>query len=344
MLTFESDYTTGAHPEILKRLTETNLEQVSGYGKDRFTESAVKKMREACGCPEAQIYLTAGGTQANQLVISTMLKGYEGVVAAETGHVSLHEAGAIEYSGHKVLTVPGHMGKMLASELKQYLESFYKDDNHPQMVFPGMVYISQPTEYGSLYRKKELEDISGVCREYGIPLFVDGARLGYALAAHEADVDLADMADLADIFYIGGTKVGALVGEAILYTHGNMPEHFVTMAKQRGALLAKGRLLGLQFDTLFTDNLYLECGKNAIIKKDRLVKILKNAGFEFFYESPTNQQFVIMDRERFESLKEKVGMGFWETHGETQCVVRFATSWSTSDEDLDELEKILSEN
>ena len=236
------------------------------------------------------------------------------------------------------------MGKMLAPELKQFLENFYMDDNHPQMVFPGMVYISQPTEYGSLYQKKELEDISGVCREYGIPLFVDGARLGYGLAAHESDVSLADMASLADVFYIGGTKVGALIGEAIIYTRGNMPEHFVTMAKQRGALLAKGRLLGLQFDTLFTDNLYLECGKHAIAQKDRLVKILKNAGFEFFYESPTNQQFVIMDRERFESLKKSVGMGFWESCGEKQCVVRFATSWSTSDEDLDELEKILSES
>ena len=344
MITFESDYTTGAHPEILKRLAETNLEQVSGYGKDRFTESAVKKIKEACRCPDAQIYLTAGGTQANQLVISTLLKGYEGVVAAETGHVSLHEAGAIEYSGHKVLTIPGHMGKMLASELKALLEGFYQDDNHPQMVFPGMVYISQPTEYGSLYQKQELEDISGVCRAYKLPLFVDGARLGYALAAHEADVNLAELAELADIFYIGGTKVGALIGEAIVYTRGNMPEHFVTMAKQRGALLAKGRLLGLQFDTLFTDDLYLECGKNAITKKDRLVKILKNAGFSFFYESPTNQQFVIMDRERFESLKETVGMGFWENHGEKQCVVRFATSWSTADADLDELERILAEN
>lgn len=344
MITFESDYTTGAHPEILKRLAETNLEQVSGYGKDRFTESAVQKIREACSCPDAQIYLTAGGTQANQLVISTMLKGYEGVVAAETGHVSLHEAGAIEYSGHKVITIPGHMGKMLASELRDYLENFYRDDNHPQMVFPGMVYISQPTEYGSLYQKEELAAISRVCREYSLPLFIDGARLGYALAAHEADVTLADMAELADIFYIGGTKVGALIGEAILYTRGNMPEHFVTMAKQRGALLAKGRLLGLQFDTLFTDNLYLECGRRAIAQKDRLVGILKRAGFEFFYESPTNQQFVIMEKALFESLKQKVGMGFWETHGETQCVVRFATGWSTSDEDLDELERILAEN
>ncbi len=341
MISFESDYTTGAHPAILKRLMETNMEPAPGYGSDAYTQRAIAGIREACQCPQAQVYLAVGGTQTNQLVISTMLKSYEGVVAAETGHVSAHEAGAIEYSGHKVLTVPGHMGKMEAGELKALLEGFYADGNHEHMVYPGMVYISFSTEYGSLYSKSELEELHGICADYRIPLYIDGARLSYGLTSSQADVTMADIARLSDVFYIGGTKVGALCGEAIVFTKENMPEHFLTMAKQRGALLAKGRLLGIQFDTLFTDDLYLENGRHANRQKDKLVDILKRAGLTFYYESPTNQQFVILENERLKEIEKEVAVSFWETYDEDHTVVRFATSWSTADEDLEILEQIL---
>lgn len=341
MLSFESDYTTGAHPEILNKLLETNMEPASGYGTDSYTRSAIEKIQKECNLESAQVYLAVGGTQTNQLVISTVLNDFEGVVAAETGHVSSHEAGAIEYSGHKVLNIPGHMGKIDYVELREYLANFFGDANHEHMVFPGMVYISQPTEYGSIYSKQELSDIYKVCKDYEIPLYIDGARLAYGVMSNEADFTIADIANYADVFYIGGTKVGALLGEAIVFTKSNMPKYFMTRAKQRGALLAKGKLLGVQFDTLFTNNLYWELGKNAIQKKDRLVQLLKSAGIPFFYESPTNQQFVILENGLMEKLKKEVAFSFWEKYDETHTVVRFATSWSTTDDDLNQLEKLL---
>lgn len=341
MISFQSDYTTGASQAILDKLAETNMETTPGYGSDEYTKRAIEKIQKACECENAQVYFAVGGTQTNQLVISTMLADYEGVVSATTGHVNGHEAGAIEHSGHKVLTIPGHMGKIDCAELKEYLATFFADDNREHMVFPGMVYISQPTEYGSIYSKKELEDISKVCHEYEIPLYIDGARLAYAIMSKEADFSMADIARIADVFYIGGTKVGALFGEAIVFSKDNMPKHFLPLAKQRGALLAKGRLLGLQFDVLFTDDLYLKNGKWAIEKKDRLVKMLKNANFKFFYESPTNQQFVIVENTTLQKLQEKVAVSFWETYDENHTVIRFATSWSTTEKDLDVLEEIL---
>lgn len=343
MISFESDYTTGAHPEILKKMLEANLESLSGYGSDHYTQNAILKIQNACKCPHAQIFFAVGGTQTNQLVISSLLKSYEGVVTAETGHISTHEAGAIEYSGHKVLTVPSHMGKILVDELKKFLDTFYADDNHEHMVYPGMIYISHPTEYGSLYSKQELEEISALCNIHHIPLYIDGARLSCALTSNETDVTLADIAGLSDVFYIGGTKCGALCGEAIVFTKKNMPKHFITIAKQHGALLAKGRLLGIQFDTLFTDNLYFKNGKHANIQKDKLVKILKDTGLSFFYESPTNQQFVIIENSLLIELEKEIAVSFWEQYDEHHTVVRFATSWSTTDHDLDVLKKVLSE-
>lgn len=342
MISFENDYNTGAHPAILEALAKTNMEMLSGYGTDTYTEEAISKIREITQCPEAQIYLAVGGTQTNQLVISTMLKDYEGVVAADTGHVSVHEAGAIEYSGHKVLTIPGEMGKMKSQDLKAFLENFYADGNHEHMVFPGMVYISYPSEYGSIYSKAELAAIYEICQSYEMPLYIDGARLAYGLMSEVCDMTMADIARLCDVFYIGGTKVGALCGEAIVFTKNNMPKHFVTLAKQRGALLAKGRLLGIQFATLFSDNLYLKNGEHAILQKNKMVKSLKDAGYEFFYESPTNQQFILLDKEKYEWLKQKVTVSFWEQLGD-KVVVRFATSWSTTNESLEELKRILSE-
>lgn len=341
MISFESDYIAGCHPEILRRLTETNLESLSGYGADRYTESAREKIKAACQCPEAQVEFITGGTQTNAIVISTMLREYEGVVSATTGHINAHEAGAIEYTGHKVIELPAKDGKLLAQPLAEYLEVFYKDANHEHMVYPGMVYISHPTEYGTLYSKAELETLAEICHRFEMPLFLDGARLGYGLMSRQTDVTLADIAGLCDVFYIGGTKVGALCGEALVFTHGNRPAHFVNAIKKRGALLAKGRLLGVQFDALFTDGLYFEVGKKAIDMAEKLKAILHSKQVPFFLESPTNQQFVILENSRMEELKQKVAFGFWETYDREHTVVRFATSWSTTEEDLLALEQAL---
>lgn len=341
MLSFASDYIAGAHPRVLQRLLETNMEVATGYGTDHFTQSGIQKIRESCCLPKADVYFLAGGTQTNQVVISTMLAPYEGVIAAKTGHVSIHEAGAIEYSGHKVLELESSYGKLRGEDILSYIQNFYADGNYEHMVFPGLVYLSYPTEYGTLYSKKELEEIYQICQDYEIPLFIDGARLGYGLASLEADMSMADIARLCDVFYIGGTKVGALCGEAVVFTKDNTPRHFVTQIKQRGALLAKGRLLGLQFEALFTDNLYLEIAKHGILMAEELKHILIEKGYTFFLKSPTNQQFIILDNDQMEVLKEKVKFGFWEKYSEHQSVVRFATSWSTTREDIEALREIL---
>lgn len=341
MISFASDYIAGAHPQILKRLAETNLEPLPGYGEDAWCVSAKEKIRAACGCPQAQVEFLTGGTQTNQIVISTLLREHEGVVAARTGHVSTHEAGAIEYSGHKVLELPQRDGKLDPAEVERYIRDFYADENREHMVFPGMVYISHPAEYGTLYSKRELEALSRVCRAYEIPLYLDGARLGYGLMSRETDVALEDIAALCDVFYIGGTKVGALCGEAVVFTRNNRPPHFTNAVKKRGALLAKGRLLGVQFDTLFTDGLYFELSRHAIEMAERLKTILHEEGVEFYLESPTNQQFVILDDRQAETLKTQVSFSFWEKHGPDKTVVRFATSWSTTGSDLDFLRSVL---
>ena len=341
MISFASDYIAGAHPKVLQHLVETNLENLSGYGTDEYCEAAALKIKEACGCKDADVYFISGGTQTNQVVISTMLKGYEGVICADTGHINAHEAGAIEYFGVKALPLAGKEGKITAAAVDEYAKTFYGDDNHEHMVFPGMVYISLPTEYGTIYSKKELEDLYAVCRKYEMTLFIDGARLAYGLASKASDLTLKDVAALCDVFYIGGTKCGALCGEAVVFTKNNCPAHFVNQIKKRGALLAKGRLMGVQFDALFTDGLYEEIGRYAIDMAERLKEIFASKGYRFFLESPTNQQFVILNNDKLKELEKQVVFGFWEKYSETETVVRFATSWSTTAEDLDFLESIL---
>ena len=340
MLYFVNDYSEGAHEKVLQHLIDTNMKQLSGYGIDHYCETAKEKIKKACGCEDAEVYLLTGGTQTNQIVIDTMLAPYEGVVAAHTGHVSTHEAGAIEFTGHKVLELPEKNGKICASDLKELVETFYGDDNHEHMVFPGMVYISHPTEYGTLYTKKELEEISEVCHKYDLPLFLDGARLGYGLVSPETDVTLEDIARYTDVFYIGGTKVGALCGEAVVFTK-KAPKHFMTMVKQQGALLAKGRLLGIQFDTLFTDDLYTKISKNAIETAMKLKKALQEKGYQLYLDSPTNQQFVVLENKKKEELGKKVQFDFWEKYDEDHTVIRFATSWGTKMEDIDALIELL---
>ena len=339
MLNFESDYLEGAHEKILQRMLATNEEKLSGYGRDKYSASAVEKIRQACLCPEADVQFIAGGTMTNALVIASLLKKIEGVIAPETGHITTHETGAIEFSGHKVLSLPQTNGKISAQQIRDYLEQFWADGNREFMVFPGMVYLSHPTEYGTLYSKSELKNISEVCREYAIPLFLDGARLGYGLASPESDLTLPLIAEYCDVFYIGGTKVGALLGEAIVFTKNNQPEYFIAHMKQQGALLAKGRLLGLQFDTLFTDQLYFEISQQAIAMAQRLKEGLLAKNYRFYLDSPTNQQFVINDQ--MEELKKSVAFSFWEKYDDLHTVVRFATSWATKQTEIDELLALL---
>ena len=340
MLSFESDYNQGAHPEILRRLCETNFETTSGYGTDKFCDTAKEKIKAACECQNAEVHFLTGGTQTNAIVIDSLIRPYDGVIAAETGHIATHEAGAIEYTGHKVLTIPQHNGKISPYELREYLHSFSIDENRSHMVQPGIVYISHPTEYGTLYTKAELTEISEICSSYSIPLYMDGARLGYGLASLDADLTLPDIARLCDAFYIGGTKVGALFGEAIVFTK-NAPKNFMTITKQHGALFAKGRLLGIQFDTLFTDGLYFEISKNAIEKSELMKEIFKEKGYSFYMETSTNQQFILLENSQMEALKEKVAFSFWERTDENHSVVRFATSWATTDEDIEQLRAVL---
>ena len=336
MIYFENDYCEGAHPAILQKLLETNMEKHPGYGTDPYCVSAKEKIRKACGCPGAEIFFLTGGTQSNAVVIGSLLRRYEGVLAASTGHVSLHEAGAIEYTGHKVLELPQKDGKIQASALSARLKDYYADKSYEHMVFPGMVYISHPTEYGTLYTRQELEDISAVCAQYDLPLFLDGARLGYGLASDGTDVTLADIARCTSVFYIGGTKVGALCGEAVVFPQ-KAPPHFFTMVKQQGALLAKGRLLGIQFDTLFTDGLYFEIAKRADGLAMRLKDAFTKKGYGLRFDSYTNQQFPILPNGHMERLKEKYTFAFWEAVDDSHSAVRFCTSWATQESAVEEL-------
>lgn len=341
MISFESDYTEGAHPEILRRLVETNLEQTPGYGLDKYSDSAKEKIRQAFGAPDAQVFLLVSGTQTNSTVIASMLRDYEGVVAVDTGHISVHESGAVEYTGHKVLTLPPHEGKMSASDLEAYLQAFHAEETKDHMVFPGMVYISFPTELGTIYTKAELEDLYSVCRKYSLPLFIDGARLGYGLMSGSNDVAIQDLPRLCDVFYVGGTKVGALFGEAVVFTHGNAPAHFFTTVKQHGALMAKGRMLGLQFDTLFTDGLYFKMARHADEMAFLLRDIFLEKGYETYIDSPTNQQFFVMTKERAAQLHGKVRFEDWCPAGNGRIAVRFVTSWATPEENVLALKEII---
>ncbi|MBR1551972.1 MAG: aminotransferase class V-fold PLP-dependent enzyme [Muribaculaceae bacterium] len=343
MISFTCDYTQGAHPEILRRLAETNFQQEEGYGMDAFSEQARQKIKVVTGCPDADVFFLVGGTQTNATVIDALLQRHQGVIAVETGHIAVHEAGAVEATGHKVITLPAQEGKMRADDLSAYLQAFYGDATWPHMVMPGMVYLSFPTEYGTIYSRQQLADIHNICRQYHLPLFVDGARLGYALASPMADIDLPQLAALCDVFYIGGTKVGALCGEAVVFPRGNAPKHFFTLIKQHGALLAKGRLLGVQFDTLFTNNLYLDISRHAIEMAMRLKNAFTARGIELFIDSPTNQQFPILTTSQAEAIGRQIAFEVWQPLPGGRLVTRFATSWATPPEHIDFLEKLLDE-
>ena len=337
MLSFVSDYQEGAHPRIIEALARTNFEKTAGYGLDPYCESAREKIRAACGAPDAEIHFLVGGTQTNETVISSMLAPWEGVVACESAHINTHEAGAIEHGGHKVLTVAGENGKVTAAALRELVRTFKADANNAHEVAPGMVYLSQATEYGTLYTLAELEAIRAACDEAGLRLFVDGARLGYALAADGNDVALPDLARLADVFYIGGTKVGALFGEAVVFPKPGTVPHFYTITKIHGAMLAKGRLLGIQFDELFTDGLYERIARNADECANDIRAALTERGYELFMPSTTNQVMVALTSRRAEELAKTVEYGFIQEIADGRVVIRLCTSWATTREDVAQL-------
>ena len=336
MISFESDYNNGCHEAILNRLSATNNERATGYGLDDFCNAARDKVRQACGAPDADVFFLVGGTQTNATVINAMLSGYQGVLSVETGHINVHESGAIEFGGHKVLALPSHDGKMDADELRRWLEAFYADIAYEHMVFPGMVYITFSTEMGTIYSRDELQAISDVCKQYKLPLFIDGARLGYGLMAEGCDVTIQQLAALCDVFYIGGTKCGALCGEAVVFPHGNAPAHFFTIVKQHGALLAKGRLLGIQFDVLMEDGLYFKIARHAVEQAMRLRDAFVAKGYGMYSNSPTNQQFVLLDKETIARLEKNFVFEQWFPVGD-KMNCRFVTSWATRPEDVDAL-------
>lgn len=339
---FESDYNNGCLPEILRRLSETNDEKASGYGFDPYTERAKDRIRKACEMTEAEVHFLVGGTQTNATAIDSLLQGCEGVLSVDTGHINVHESGAVEAFGHKVLVLPGIAGgKMAASQIDDYMRKFLADETYPHMVQPGMVYITLPTELGALYSRKELADIYTVCQQYGLRLYVDGARLGYGLMAEGNDIDLPFLAHHCDVFYIGGTKVGALLGEALVYTNTRAPKYIFTIIKRHGALLAKGRVLGLQFDTLFTDDLYFRVSRHAIDMAQALRKVFAKHGLSLGIDSPTNQQFVILSKEQKQQLAEEIAFEIWEPLSDDRLLCRFVTCWATTEADIVALDEAL---
>ncbi len=340
ILNFECDYNNGAHPEVLRKLVETNGRQSLTYGFDEWSEQARGKIRAACGDASADVFFLVGGTQTNATVIDALLRSHEAVISAECGHINVHEAGAIEQSGHKVIALPACDGKMRTEDLERYMEWFVNDESRDHVAQPGMVYVTFPTEFGTLYTARELQDIHNVCRKYGLKLFVDGARMGYGLAA-SSEVTLPFLAQHSDAFYIGGTKVGALCGEAVVFPRGGAPKGFFSIIKQHGALLAKGRLAGIQFDALFTDNLYLNISRHAVSMAMRLKEMMLAKGYRLHIDSPTNQQFFVIENSKMHELEPHVLFTHWEPADEEHTVCRFVTSWATTEEDLQALAEVV---
>ena len=337
MTLFYSDYLEGCHPEILKRMTETNAVQTPGYGNDEFCSRAADIIRNACGAPDADVHFTIGGTQTNTIVISSLLRPFQGVICASTGHINVHETGAIEHSGHKVLPLPSSDGKITAAQVRGALDAHFTDASPEHTVQPGMVYISFPTELGTIYSRQELLELRKVCDDWELPLYIDGARLGYGLESEGCDLLLKDIAEIADAFYIGGTKQGALFGEAVVIRNPALKNDFRYCIKQNGALLAKGRLLGIQFETLFKEGLYFKLAAKADRLARRLSDAFAAAGYGFFVESHTNQIFPILPDTMAERLANDFGFEFWQKTGEGMAAYRFCTSWATTEAQIEEL-------
>ncbi len=364
MIRFNCDYNEGAHEKNLKRLCETNMEQTPGYGEDLYCRQAADTIRAFCQDSAADVHFLVGGTQTNLTVIDASLRSHQGVLAAETGHIEVHETGAIEACGHKVLPLPSENGKISAAQVEEAYQAHITNEAFEHMVQPKMVYISFPTELGTIYTKKELEDLSDICRKNHLYLFIDGARLGYGLAAADNDVTLHDLAVLSDVFYIGGTKQGALFGEAVVITHPDLQQDFRYFIKQKGGMLAKGRLLGLQFQTLFEaaeskadsahpcqntsscpdhfrDTLYMQLALHADKLADKLRDAIHQADYPFLVESRTNQIFPILPDTLLERLREKYSFSYERRIDSKHSAIRFCTSWATKEEAVDKLIKDL---
>lgn len=344
MIHLESDYNNGAHETVLRLLIETNDERTQSYGDDRFSEEARQLIREACQAPEAQIWFLAGGTQTNATIIDCVLQPYEGVLCAETAHINVHEAGAVEFTGHKVIALPAHEGKLDAADVRTWLSGYFADETAEHMVRPGMVYVTFPTELGTIYSAAELTTLHDVCHEYGLLLYVDGARLAYGLAA-STDVTLPLLARTADVFYIGGTKCGALCGEAVVFPRGNAPGHMLSRIKRHGALLAKSRVVGVQFEALFTSvghtSLYINIGCRAVKLAKRLNRLFtERMGFSPYIDSPTNQQFFVIPNDKLELLRRYIGFETWCPVDQQHTACRFVTSWATTEEEIVQLEQL----
>ena len=337
MIYFNCDYTEGAHPSILEKLAETNMEQSIGYGMDAHCKHAAELIKEACGKVDADVHFLVGGTQTNVTVIDAALKPYQGVICADSGHINVHETGAIEACGHKCITIPSEDGKIYEAEIRELLANHYANGGDVHMVQPKMVYISNPTEWGTIYSKEELKTIYALCKEYGVYLFLDGARLGYGLMCKENDMTLEDIAAYTDVFYIGGTKVGALFGEAVVITNNDLKSDFRYNIKQHGGMLAKGRLLGIQFETLFENNLYFEIAKHAMDMAEKISSKFGKLGIEFTVASPTNQIFVALPNEVLEQLSEKYVFEPMGKKDDSHSIIRICTSWATKEENVDAL-------
>ena len=371
MLSFECDYNNGACQEVIDNLVRYNSAKPTPYGFDEFSERAKQRIREACGMPDAQLFFLTGGTQTNATTIDSMLYQYEGVICVGSGHINVHEAGAVEFTEHKIITIPDApckqgthtvgSGKMDAKALNKYLDDFYHDGNRDHAVHPGLVYITFPTELGTIYTARELDDIYQVCRHYDIPLYIDGARLGYGLMAEACDVTLPYLARHCDVFYIGGTKIGALCGEAVVFTNRRAHKHFFSIQKQHGAVIAKGALIGLQFEALFKPTptpspkeglhslrdgqedrlLYFDLASHAIKKAMQMRDIFREKGYEFWLDSPTNQQFIILPDAKVEELSARIDFTHWGQTDGHRSICRFVTSWATTYEDMKELKRLL---
>lgn len=331
----------GAHPEVLKRLVETNSLHTTGYGTDEFCAIARERILKECAIEDGNVFFLVGGTQTNAVVIDRLLGRNDGVIATDSAHIAQHEAGAIELSGHKILTLPNHEGKLRAGDIDEYVTEFYKDESFDHMVRPAMVYISFPTEFGTVYSRRELEDIYRVCRKYEMPLYIDGARLAYGLAASRGDLTIKDIARLCDVFYIGGTKCGALFGEAVVTGRPELFKRFFSLMKMHGSVLAKGRLLGVQFDALFDNSLYYRIGIHAVDLALRLKEIFISRGYRLLYDSPTNQQFFVLPNDLISRLREELSFELWGPPGAEESAVRFVTDWSTNADDIQRIENLL---
>ena len=341
MISFECDYNNGAHPKVLENLVRYNDARPTPYGFDEYSERAKHRIREAIGMPDAQIFFLTGGTQTNATTIDSMLYQYEGVICVGSGHINVHEAGAVEFTEHKIITIPDKEGKMEAKTLNKYLDDFYHDGNRDHAVHPGLVYITFPTELGTLYSAQELDSIYQVCQHYNIPLDIDGARLGYGLMAEGNDVSLPYLARHCDVFYIGGTKIGALCGEAVVFTNRQAHKHFFSIQKQHGAVIAKGALIGLQFEALFTDDLYFNLSRHAIDMALQMKRIFREKGYEFYVDSPTNQQFIVLPNAEVERLSAHIDFTHFGQADGHRTICRFVTSWATTQEDINELKRLL---